>query len=276
MVVTANYKMSYDLLRSSLIGKNVWLLILETFGINVWCAAGKGSFGTDELIRQIERADLKNVVDHHTLLLPILGAPGVAAHEVARQTEFKVRYATIRVDDLPEYLENGMQTTPAMQELTFSLRERLVLTPIEFVLSLKFALPVALLLLLIGWWFGGIGTGLTGAGAILGAVVTGTIVVPVLLPWLPGSSFAFKGILAGLLWSIFWIQWAGEGLALPITIGSILALTTVSSFCAFNFTGSTPFTSPSGVRKEMRIALPIMATALLVSALLVTWGFLTS
>lgn len=275
-MVTANYKMSYDLVRSNLAGQNLWLLILETYGINVWCAAGKGSFGTAELVSQIERANLKQVVEHRTLLLPILGAPGVAAHEVARQTGFNIRYATIRVDDLPEYLENGMQTTPAMQELTFPLRERLVLTPIEFVLSLKFALPVAFLLLLSGWWLGGIGTGLAGAGAVLGAVVTGTIVVPLLLPWLPGASFAFKGVLAGLLWSICWVQWAGGGLALPMTIGSVVALTTVSAFCAFNFTGSTPFTSPSGVRKEMRIVLPVMTTALLASAILATWGFLAS
>jgi CO dehydrogenase/acetyl-CoA synthase gamma subunit (corrinoid Fe-S protein) len=47
VLVTANYKMSYDIVRSVLEGRNVWLLVLETYGINVWCAAGKGTFGTE-------------------------------------------------------------------------------------------------------------------------------------------------------------------------------------------------------------------------------------
>ena len=50
VLVTANYKMSFDRLRSSLPGRDTWILVLDTKGINVWCAAGKGSIGTDELV----------------------------------------------------------------------------------------------------------------------------------------------------------------------------------------------------------------------------------
>ena len=62
VVVTANYKMSFDLVRRELSGRNVFLLVLETFGINVWCAAGKGSFGTDELVQRIASSGLARVV----------------------------------------------------------------------------------------------------------------------------------------------------------------------------------------------------------------------
>ena len=137
VVVTANYKMSYDIVRRALAGRNVWLLVLETYGINVWCAAGKGTFGTGELVRRIASSRLAEVVSHRRLILPILGAPGVSAHEVARRSGFAVSYATIRATDLPEYLDNGMVTTPAMRELTFTLYERLVLIPVELVLALK-------------------------------------------------------------------------------------------------------------------------------------------
>jgi acetyl-CoA decarbonylase/synthase complex subunit gamma len=41
----------------------------------------------------------------------------------------------------------------------------------------------------------------------------------------------------------------------------VLLMSAVSAFYALNFTGSTPFTSPSGVRREMRRALPAMAVA---------------
>jgi acetyl-CoA decarbonylase/synthase complex subunit gamma len=46
----------------------------------------------------------------------------------------------------------------------------------------------------------------------------------------------------------------------------------VSSFFAMNFTGSTTFTSLSGVKKEMRIALPLQIAASLLGLLLFTLG----
>lgn len=265
--------MSYDLVRRSLDGQNIWLLVLETFGINVWCAAGKGSFGTNELVRQLKHTNLEKIVEHRSIHLPILGAPGVAAHEVTKLTGFKVQYATIDATDLPEYFASGMVTTPTMQQLTFSMPERIALIPIEFVQSFKFTIPVTFLLLLSGWWFSTIYEGLTYCIAFFGAVGVGTIAVPIFLPWLPGASFAFKGFLTGLLWSGIWSQWSGVVRSVPMSISIILALSTVSSFYAMKFTGSTPFTSRSGVRKEMRISLPLMATALFVSAIAGAWSF---
>src|SRR6266508_5754233 len=51
--VTANYKLTFDILRRELKGMNAWVLVLDTKSINVWCAAGKGTFGTEELIKRI-------------------------------------------------------------------------------------------------------------------------------------------------------------------------------------------------------------------------------
>src|SRR3990172_2220623 len=47
VLVTANYKLTFDRLRSRLSEINAWILVLDTKGINVWCAAGKGTFGTE-------------------------------------------------------------------------------------------------------------------------------------------------------------------------------------------------------------------------------------
>ena len=271
VVVTANYKMSYDLVRNSLAGRDVWLLILETFGINVWCAAGKGTFGTNELVRRLQLTGLGKVVHHRTLLLPILGAPGVAAHEVARQTGFRIRYAALRAKELPTYLDNGMNTTPAMRQLTFTLRERLALIPVDLVFSVRAQLPIFALLFIAGWLAGNLTTGMAAVVALLGAVIAGTAMTPLLLPWLPGASFAGKGLLTGLIWSGLWFLTAGRNLGWIAAGGTVLALTAISAFYALKFTGSTPFTSPSGVRKEIRIALPMMAAALFGAAVL--WGW---
>ena len=274
VVVTANYKMSYDIVRRELAGRNVWLLVLETYGINVWCAAGKGSFGTGETVRRVQATRLAEVVDHRLLLLPILGAAGVSAREVRSRSGFAVRFATIRACDLPEYLDNGMTTAPAMRELSFTLAERLILTPIEMVAALKVSIPLILILLLLGGLTEG-GFSLAAAKpviAYLGALLAGAFATPLLLPWLPTRSFAVKGGFAGLVWALAWYALEGKEWSGAATAAGFLLLPMVASFLALNFTGSTPFTSRSGVKKEMRFALPVMAAALLLGTALWVMG----
>ncbi len=53
VLVTANHTLSLDVLRSSLEGRGTYLLVLDTQGKNVRCAAGKGTFGTEELLKAI-------------------------------------------------------------------------------------------------------------------------------------------------------------------------------------------------------------------------------
>lgn len=272
VVVTANYKMSYDIVRGALTGRNVWLLVLETFGINVWCAAGKGTFGTDELVRRIEKTGLAKVVAHRRLILPILGATGVAAHEVTKRTGFSIKYGTIRATDLPEYLDNGMETNPAMRELTFSFYERLVLVPVELVHARTSLVLIGGIIYLAATFMAGSSAGFEALFAYLGTVLTGLAIAPTLLPWIPGRSFALKGALAGVAWGIIFYFITGGGWSLPVTFAAFLALPVISAFYTLNFTGCTNFTSRSGVKKEMRIGIPVMGGALFVSIILLVAG----
>ncbi len=273
VLVTANYKMSYDLVRRSLAGRNVWLLVLETYGINVWCAAGKGTFGTGELVRRIAASGLTQVVSHRRVILPILGAPGVSASEVARRSGFSVSYATIRAEDLPEYLDGGMATRAAMRELTFTFYERLVLIPVELVLALRQIAGIGLAALLVVAVVGNPAAGISALCAWTGAALTGLVLGPLLLPWLPGRSFAFKGAEAGLLWSGAFYLLAGKDVWSGWIIAAVfLALPAISAFYTLNFTGCTPFTSRSGVKKEMRLALPVIGVALLTGIVLLLAG----
>lgn len=273
VLVTANYKMSYDKVRSVLTGRNVWLLVLETYGINVWCAAGKGTFSTQELVRRIGLSNLSKVVAHRRLIMPILAAPGVAAHEVKRQTGFSIRYAAIRAEDLPKCFDNDMMTTAQMKEQTFTFRERAVLIPVELLLALKPTAIAVASLFIISALLQGPRYGLMTVCAYLGAVVSGIAIAPLLLPWLPGRSFAFKGFLTGLAWSAaFYLFADGRKWNIFITFAAFLAIPAVSAFYTLNFTGCTPFTSRSGVKKEMRLAMPVMGIAVILSVIFVLVG----
>ena len=212
------------------------------------------------------------MVAHRRLILPILGATGVAAHEVTKRTGFSIKYGTIRATDLPEYLDNGMKTTPAMRELTFSLYERLVLVPVELVHARKTLIILGGLTYLAATLMGGSSAGLAALFAFLGAVLTGVAIAPLLLPWIPGRSFALKGALAGIAWCVIFYFLTGGGWSTSVTLAAFLALPAISAFYTLNFTGCTNFTSRSGVKKEMRIGIPVMGGALFVGLLALVAG----
>ena len=71
------------------------------------------------------------MVSHRKIILPQLGAPGVAAHQIKQFTGFKVHYGPVRAADLPAYLDAGLKATKEMRIMTFPLKERAVLIPIE-------------------------------------------------------------------------------------------------------------------------------------------------
>lgn len=267
VLLSANYKLSFDRLRSAMKGRGAWLLVLDTDGINVWCAAGKGTFGTAEVVARVEASRLEEIVRHRALVCPQLGAPGVAAHEVLKGCGFRVRFGPVRAEDLPEFLDRGMQATPEMRRVTFTLRERLALTPVEFFTWPNATLAAILVIVALGGigpsgfeWGHAATAGLRGALLFLAAMAAGCVLTPALLPWLPGRAFSAKGALAGAALAVVYAVVAlprGGGLSAWLDAGAwALLMPTVAAFYAMNFTGSTPFTSLSGVKKEMRTAVP--------------------
>jgi len=278
VVVTANYKMTFDLVRRDLAGLDAWLLVLDTKGINVWCAAGKGTFGTDELLARLAATRLAEVVKHRRLLLPQYGAVGVAAHTVRQKSGFTVVYGPIRAIDLPAFIAADYQATEGMRSATFTLRERLALTPVEFTILWKEIAWAALVLLVLGGigreWFSLAAAWTRGGTAwlvALGGVFCGAVLTPLLLPWLPGRAFSLKGALTGGAAGLAVALWQFGTLGLLNALALVLTAGSVASYCAMNFTGSTPFTSPSGVEKEMRRAIPLQIAAQLIAGVLWLW-----
>lgn len=273
VLVTANYKLTFDALRTELSGLHLWLLVLETRGVNVWCSAGKGTLDAAEIIRRIRLTGLDQVVSHREIIVPQLAANGVCARSVKEGSGFRVIWGPVRARDLKPFLRAGKQADPAMRLVTFNLTERVVLIPVEVYLLKKPSLWILASLFILS----GIGTsvfsftaalsrGWIAVAAYFWAVIAGAVAVPILLPWLPGRAFAVKGAITGAV--------AGFGTTLlfrgqvGFTEGLALCLWTlaVSSYLATNFTGATPFTSPSGVETEMRRALPLQAGAAVLAA----------
>lgn len=253
---SANYTLSFDALRCALAGTDCYILVLDTKGINVWCAAGKGTFGTDELVKRIMWSGLSNIVRHRTVIVPQLGAPGISAHEVQNRSGFKVEFGPVRASDLPEYLKIH-KATPEMRRVHFALKDRLVLTPVELRHAIVPTIAAAIILYLLA--------GPLAALAAITTVITGTVLFPALLPLIPTHDFSTKGLILGLLVAIpFTISFAANP-AMPlltkaiISLALILTIPATTAYLALNFTGCTTFTSRTGVKKEIYRYVPVIA-----------------
>ncbi len=264
--VSANYRLSFNRLRSRLAGRDGWILVLDTKGINVWCAAGKGTFGTEELVSRIEGVRLGEIVTHRKLILPQLGAPGVSAHAVKQQSGFQVVYGPVRADDLPAFLDAGMKATEQMRRVKFPLADRVVLIPVELIAWGKYVVVAAIcLLVLAGLNRDGYSTGLVASDGVRSATIllvgllAAGVLGPALLPWLPGRAFSVKGLWIGLAVSLavsLAVGLCSSWSSLPGMIAWFLMLPALTSFVVMNFTGASTYTSLSGVKREMRIAVP--------------------
>lgn len=274
VLVTANFKITFDVLRRELEGLDAWILVLDTRGINVWCAAGKGTFSTDEVVKRVKQTRLDKVVDHHSLILPQLSTTAVTARQVKKACGFKVAWGPVHAADIRKYLTMGMKCDTDMRRVTFTLYERTVLIPVELNELLKPSLWVLLAIFILS----GIGLnvfspgaawsrGIEAALAYGAGIAAGAILFPILLPWLPGRAFALKGAVIGITGGALTLGLLWSRVTLIEAVALLLFSVVVASYFGMNFTGATPYTSPTGVEKEMRKALPVQAAVVLIAAI---------
>lgn len=266
--VSANFKLSFDHLRRVLESTNAWILVLDTKGINVWCAAGKGTFGTRELTYRIKAHELNKLVAHKKVIVPQLGAVGVSAHEVLEKTGFNVIYGPVKAGDIPEFVRSGLRASPEMRRVRFPFYERLKLVPVELTFGGFYLILIpAVFFILSGlslkgysvddaWSKGGIAV-----LNLMTAYLAGCVITPAFLPWIPFRRFSVKGLIAGWGLAIALYFLTGLGNSIVEIISWFLVMGGISSFLAMNFTGSSTYTSLSGVKKEMRISLPLQIIA---------------
>ena len=273
VMVTANYKLSFDALRKELGGIDTWILVLDTKGVNVWCAAGKGTFGTEELISRLGMTELKKYVTHRTLILPQLGAVGLAAHEVAKASGFRVVYGPVRASDIPAFLAAGMKKDPSMRRVRFGLYDRMAIAPLELsqawpYVAVALGLSVLLPLLERNLDMGNFGRHLL---VFASPLVVGTLVFPALLPYLPFRAFVAKGAVLGFAWTT--VLGLVLGMGLLEAIAFFLVAGSVIAFIAMNYTGSSTYTGLAGAKLEVKFGLPILIVAVVVGAALAVFRF---
>jgi NAD-dependent dihydropyrimidine dehydrogenase PreA subunit len=223
VLVTCSFHLTVRRLELALRGSDLWLVVADSKGVNVWCAAGAGELSTRSVVAAVKTCGVADEVDHRTLILPPLAAPGVRATDVREATGWKTRWGLVRATDIRRYLEAGQIRDEAMKRVTWGWRDRLdagigSMFAFYLLIAVGFALlaPALLLHFLI----------VTGVGFVLFLLAC---------PWLPGRHGFTK-----LLWielPLTALLIAGGPLldgvtSLPWRTDAIIAMVSLLAFCS--------------------------------------------
>ncbi len=230
LLVTGNFDLTVRRLVRALDGQvDCWLLVADSAGINVWCAAGGGFFTAEKVLAALNAFRVRDVVAHHRLILPQLCANGVDGWRL-RQAGWGVHWGPVRAQDIPAYLAAGGHKTEAMRRVDFPLKARLEMVTVTLgFYALLILLPVFL------WWrhlFWPV------TAALLGL----SYFYAVTHPWLPGRDGLWKSIplsliaLAGL--AAYSLGWGH--LAPPALFRWTLGLIGLSVFTGGELQGMSP------------------------------------
>ncbi|MGB3368497.1 MAG: mercury methylation corrinoid protein HgcA [Acidaminobacteraceae bacterium] len=257
VIVTCNYRLTIDVLRSSIKSKGLFILVLDTFGINVWCAAGKSTFSSKELIYQVVKSDIKKKLKVRRVILPQLGASSIEPHIIRKMSGVSVVYGPVRAEDIDSFLENSYNCNEAMRTVRFPLLDRLKLTALEFIQSIKYILISIVGFLAYSLLFFELKdvvfvTAYNSISVLILSLI-GAIGFPLAISRLPFKSFSLNNILLSSPLIIgFTIYEVSNDLnpTIYITFTLIIIRLMYAAFIGFRFTGSTTFTSFSGAKRE--------------------------
>lgn len=145
VLLTCNFHLTRERVRRALAGMDAYLLVANSRGVNVWCAATGGLFTNHDVISVLKTSGIDRLVDHRRLILPQLAATGIEGRVVHEKTGWRTLWGPVDARDLPAFLNRGCEKTEAMGTVEFPLQQRLEM-------AAAWAFPISLVTLLV-WPF---------------------------------------------------------------------------------------------------------------------------
>jgi NAD-dependent dihydropyrimidine dehydrogenase PreA subunit len=146
VLLTCNFRLTVERVRRAIQGIDAYLLVANSRGINVWCAATGGLFTNHDVIAVLKTSGIEDLVDHRQLILPQLAATGIEGAVVHRKTGWTVVWGPVRASAIPAFLKAGSQAAGSMRTIDFPWPQRLEM-------AVAWASPISLLaLLLLLFW----------------------------------------------------------------------------------------------------------------------------
>jgi len=145
--LTCNYHLTVERVKRALKGVDAYLLVANSRGINVWCAATGGLFTNHDIISILKTSGIEELVDHRNLILPQLAATGIEATVIRKKTGWKVIWGSVYAKDIPFFIENGLRKTLEMRKAEFPWAQRL-----EMAVAWAFPVSIISALIMIPFW----------------------------------------------------------------------------------------------------------------------------
>lgn len=143
--LTCNYHLTVERVKRALQGMDCYLLVANSRGVNVWCAATGGLLTSHDVVSVLKTSRIEDAVDHRTVILPQLAAAGIEAHIVQKKTGWHIVWGPVYAKDIPEFTKT-MEKTPKMRKVTFSVQQRIEM-------SAAWAFPVSVFFGLVLFFF---------------------------------------------------------------------------------------------------------------------------
>jgi hypothetical protein len=273
VLVTGNFRLTFDRVRCDLVGRDGWIIVVDTHGLDVGSAAAGGLLGAAEVAQAIDTTRIAELVDHRDCVVP-WGA-GAPAEVGLKASGFRFIVGPRRSSDLVAFLDGGMTLTPGMQSASFTFLERVALTPGELSRGLKLFPAFAFTALL----YAGLGPG----GAALGramsegwqllalgvaSIVCGCIVVPALPPSKPREPYWVVGWVLGAAATVALLFGARimRGQTWYMLVACCAFFPAAAGFFALRFASASPVLSAPARTIQRRQFLPLAIVAAAVTA----------
>jgi ubiquinone/menaquinone biosynthesis C-methylase UbiE len=231
LLVTGNYELTVRrLVRAIERDVEAWILVVDSGGINVWCAAGGGFLTADRIIGALHISGLSDYLQHHALILPQLCANGVEGWRIREQTGWGVHWGPVRAEDIPDYLARGRKKTDEMRWVKFPLRDRLEMTAVTLgFYALLILIPIAIFWPNIFW-------------PTLVAMIGLSLFYAITLPWLPGRDGLEKTLPLALIAVVGMFAYSALWDLAPAAVlfGRAIGLSALALFIAAELQGMSP------------------------------------
>lgn len=126
---------------------DAYLLVANSRGINVWCAAAGGHFTNHSVISILKTSGIEDLVDNKTVILPQLAATGIEAKEIKKKTGWNVVWGPVYARDIPLFIKKELKKTSDIRQVKFNLIQRF-----EMAVAWAFPISVVTVIIIISFW----------------------------------------------------------------------------------------------------------------------------
>lgn len=147
VIVTGNYRLTVARVKRALRGLDIYLLVANSRGINIWCAATGGALTNHDVISVLKTSGIENKVDHGKVILPQLAATGIEPRIIKEKTGWKGVWGPVYAKDIPAFLQQDLVVTRKMRQVDFPLKQR-------FEMAVAWGVPISVVFaaILTAFW----------------------------------------------------------------------------------------------------------------------------